>query len=425
MRLRRCLLLSVCSPFLLLSLAAARPSSAVAGAAPTRAPLPLGAPLEDKNFDLLAALERSPAVRSALLADPALGVITRERGYYLKLALKSCKQDIPCTIKAFLWTDEEIGAVSHALRDLYRGNRALRAVVDNNLRTSGAYLLFAGPGGEGLLVNAWESCAHGLNNIHTVYGDGAAPRYPQIDSISLDIQSDDSKQHVATFANQVAAQTPALFFEPSLKAALDLLLLNHRDEAARFEPMEQGENKAALAAIPAIQWSKYSYSVIVVPGAGPEDPNVALSAAGRQRTALAAQRYHAGKAPLILVSGGYVHPAQTRFSEAIEMKRALLEDYHVPESAILVDPHARHTTTNLRNAAREIYRYDIPMTKPVLVVSDQGQIRSIASESFADRCLKELGYLPYRLVNQLSETDLVILPRIESLQVDPMDPLDP
>jgi DUF218 domain len=396
-----------------------------AEAVPAKVPLALRSPVEDKNFFVFAALEQSPAVRSALLADPELGAITRERDYYLKLALKSCKQDIPCTIKALLWTDEEIGAVSRSLRDLYRGNEALRAMVDKNLRESGAYLLFAGLGGEDLLVNAWESCAHGLNNILSVYGAGVAPRYPLIDSISVDIQSDDIKQQVATLADQVAAQTPALFFEPSLKAALELLRLNHRDEAGRFEPMEQGENKAALEAIPAIQWSKYSYSVIVVPGAGPEDPNVALSAAGRQRTALAAERYHAGKAPLILVSGGYVHPAQTRFSEAIEMKRALVEDYHVPESAILVDPHARHTTTNLRNAAREIYRYGIPMNKPVLVISDKGQIHSIASEAFADRNLKELGYLPYQLINQLSETDLVILPRIESLQMDPMDPLDP
>jgi hypothetical protein len=125
-----------------------------AEAVPAKVPLALRSPVEDKNFFVFAALEQSPAVRSALLADPELGAITRERDYYLKLALKSCKQDIPCTIKAFLWTDEEIGAVSRSLRDLYRGNEALRAMVDKNLRESGAYLLFAGLGGEDLLVNA-------------------------------------------------------------------------------------------------------------------------------------------------------------------------------------------------------------------------------------------------------------------------------
>ena len=201
--------------------------------------------------------------------------------------------------------------------------------------------------------------------------------------------------------------------------------MNHRDEAGRFEPMQNTENKAALRAIRSIGWSKYRYSVIVVPGAGPGDPNVALSDAGRRRTALAAQRYHEGAAPLILVSGGYVHPSQTRFSEAMEMKRALLDDYHVPESAILVDPHARHTTTNMRNAAREIYRYKIPMDKPALTVSDAAQIRYIESQGFADRCMKELGYLPYRIVNRVSDTDLAFLPQIQSLEEDPLDPLDP
>jgi uncharacterized SAM-binding protein YcdF (DUF218 family) len=31
------------------------------------------------------------------------------------------------------------------------------------------------------------------------------------------------------------------------------------------------------------------------------------------------------------------------------MKRQLVALFGIPESAILVDPHARHTTTNLRN----------------------------------------------------------------------------
>jgi hypothetical protein len=140
---------------------------------------------------------------------------------------------------------------------------------------------------------------------------------------------------------------------------------------------------------------------------------------------LAEEAYHAGNAPFVLVSGGYVHPSQTRFSEALEMKKALLDDYHVPEAAILVDPHARHTTTNMRNAAREIYRYNMPMNKPALVISDAAQIGNIASQPFADRCLKELGYLPYQLVGRLSDTSLVFLPKAESLQQDPLDPLDP
>jgi hypothetical protein len=36
-----------------------------------------------------------------------------------------------------------------------------------------------------------------------------------------------------------------------------------------------------------------------------------------------------------------------------------------------------------------------------------------------------MGYLPYKIVSQPSDTSLVFLPLIESLQQDPLDPLDP
>jgi hypothetical protein len=249
----------------------------------------------------------------------------------------------------------------------------------------------------------------------------------RLDSISFDLHSADTQRDIASLVNRISAKgsSEKLFFEPSLESALELLNMNHRDEAGRMEPMETGVNEAAVKAIPSIQWKNYDYSVIVVPGAGPSDTETALSASGRRRTELAVEAYHAGKAPFILVSGGYVHPSQTRFAEAVEMRKALLNDYHVPEAAILVDPHARHTTTNMRNAAREIYRYNMPMNKPALVVSDAAQIGYIAGQTFTDRCMKELGYLPYQVINRPSETSLVFLPLKESLQQDPMDPLDP
>ncbi|HTF67117.1 MAG TPA: hypothetical protein VK638_30975, partial [Edaphobacter sp.] len=70
-------------------------------------------------------------------------------------------------------------------------------------------------------------------------------------------------------------------------------------------------------------------------------------------------------------------------------------------------------------------RYSIPMEKAVLVISDKGQIDGIASQAFAYRCLKEMGYLPYKITDRPSETSVVFLPKIESLQQDPLDPLDP
>ncbi|HEV2276213.1 MAG TPA: YdcF family protein [Acidobacteriaceae bacterium] len=394
---------------------------------PVRAPLPLHSPVEDKLFYLLSAITSDSQVRSALGTDAGLREIAAEREDSVQLALQRCKEDVVCTLEPLLWSDEEIHAVSLALRSLYNSNPAVQALVEGTIRPSGAYVLDQSQSGEDLLASAWESSARGIDRILSVYGEGAAPRYPKIDAISFDLQSEQFKQRVQSLVRDVAApqSDSAALFEPSLKVALQLLAMNHRDEAGRFEPMEAGENKAAVRAIRSIPWSRYPYSVIVVPGAGPNDPEVALSEAGRKRIALAAERYHAGQAPLILVSGGFVHPAQTRFSEAIEMKDALLREYQIPEAAILVDPHARHTTTNLRNAAREMYRYNIPLEKPGLIVSDASQIGYIHSKLFADRCLKELGYLPYQIVRQISDTELAFRPTVESLQEDPIEPLDP
>jgi hypothetical protein len=397
----------------------------LAEVSPTKKPLPLHAAVQDKNFYLLSLFQTNSVVRNALASDKVLGQINATRQQHLKSATQTCHESSDCVLQPLIWTDEEIKAVSSALTRIYQTNAHVRKILDSELQSSGTYAFYQQQGDQDLLANAWALCAHGINEVLEVYGEGTRPRYPKIDSISFDVHSSDFQQRIAALTAQTSDAKSQLFFEPSLKTALQLLALNHRDEAGRFEPMEETVNKAALASIPSTHWDNFAFSVIVVPGEGPEDPSVALAEIGRKRTALAAQAYHEGKAPFILVSGGYVHPSQTRFAEAIEMKKALLNDYHVPEEAILVDPHARHTTTNMRNAAREIYRYNMPTSKPALVVSDPAQTTYIQSQILADRCRKELGYLPYQIVTRPSDTSLVFLPAIDSLQQNPLDPLDP
>jgi hypothetical protein len=383
-------------------------------------------PIVDKNFYLLSALSRSTVAEQALAADPAIAGIVSARRNEIDGAERRCKQDVACQLRAIAWTDEEILTVSLALQQLGDSDPAVKAVVDNDVRPAVVYPLLSKLTSGQMLARAWEICAHGLNNILAVYGQGAAPRYPEIDSISFDMKSDEAKQRItAVVAAESAPDAGAHpFYELTLQTALTLLNLNHRDEAGRHEPMEDGVNKAVVAAIATTAWKNYPYTVIVVPGLGPNDPQTALTEGGRQRITLAAQAYRAHKAPFILVSGGYVHPSQTRFSEAIEMKRALMADLHVPEAAIIVDPHARHTTTNMRNAVREIFRYGIPTDKPGLVISNPGQDASIMGPQLT-RCLIELGYAPYRIVGKNSDTEAVFLPLVDSLEQDPADPLDP
>src|SRR5204862_6520487 len=144
--------------------------------------------------------------------------------------------------------------------------------------------------------------------------------------------------------------------------------------------------------VKSIKWRDYPYSFILVLGSGPQD-STRLSPIGAKRADVGAQLFLQHKAPLIILSGGHVHPMQTPYCEAIEMKKYVMEKYKIPETSILVDPHARHTTTNLRNAARLAVRYRIPATLALLTSSESHSVAT-TSDEFRTRCLNELGYFP-------------------------------
>jgi len=355
--------------------------------------------IQDKNFLVLTLLERTPAVA----ADRDLHAILAT-----KLAAHDCD--------TYRFTDDEIERAANALRHL----AAVRELA-NTPAMRRAYVR----DDDDRIAKAWIDAAHGINHIIDVYGLGKPPRYPDIDSISFDPKSEDFADLLRTMTAVVRERKFTMFFQPSLQFALHLLAINGRDEAGRFEPLDSTVNAAVLRHIPKIAWKDFRYTAILLPGYGPERRDVALSPEGRLRTELAARRFHVHEAPLIIVSGGYVHPSQTKYCEAIEMKRALVDDFGVPADAIVVEPHARHTTTNLRNAARLMARYRIPLDRPALVTTSEGHSAMIAGQPFAERCLHELGYLPATIGRRISQFDLEFIPRKESTQIDPMDPLDP
>ena len=401
--------------------------SCVAAAQPLHAPVRFEAPVQDKNFYLLSMLERTPDVRDSVKAEPALARIAAERLAALDKAAKTCNLDLDCYTAAFQWSDAQAKDAGNALAGLYRTSAAVRRLTDGALRASGMYVRYQNLTGDQLLDHAWADCIHGINRMIDVYGLGKAPRYPAIDSITYDVKTD-AWRHVVqnlTATLEDNRGSLAIFSSPSMRFALELMWLNHRDEAGRFEPMETGENALAVRRIKSTDWAKYPYSVIVVPGAGNDLPGFRLSPEGKLRDEIAVKRFREGKAPFLLVSGGFVHPSQTEFAEAIEMKRDLMMRFGIPADAILVDPHARHTTTNMRNAARLMYRYGMPFDKKALVTTDLGQSQSIESPAFAKRCMDELGYVPQQILGRTSPFDLEFLPTLDSLQADPQDPLDP
>lgn len=395
-------------------------------AEPDHTPLGLKDPVQDKNFYLLSVLQRTPGAREAVRNDPALAHFTAGRLDALDHAVKSCDTDIECNAAAFRWSDAQIADGGHALAALHATSPAVRTLAAE-LNTSGVYVRYQDlPAGE-LLERAWADCIRGINRAIDVYASGKPPRYPLIDSITYDPKSDAYRRVIQNLVAVLHEDRSGLDlpWSASLRFALELMTLNNRDEAGRFEPMETGENAGVLRRVKSIDWTRYAYTAIVVPGAGGDRPGIHLSPSGKLRDEIAAIRFREGKAPFILVSGGFVHPNQTEFAEALEMKRDLVSRLAVPADAIIVDPHARHTTTNMRNAARLLYRYAIPFDRKALVTTDPGQSQYIENQLFSTRCLEELGYVPFRLLGRTSAFDLEFLPSKESLHIDPRDPLDP
>ena len=383
--------------------------------------------VEAKNYYLLALIQANKEARTLLETDSILVRLARTKVQQLKTSLSECKSESRCYTERMKFSPDDIRTIGSQLARLYSPGNALGKLVTDHLIPSGTYYLYKNLSPDKLLVKAWEQDAAGINFAIGVYAQGQKPNYPAIDSIGFNVRDARYVRVVNACTQAVWDETrnSTLFFEPSLTSALRFLEINEREHAADFEPMATGENRAAYEKVAKVNWSKYPYTVILVPGAGPDDPTVPLSASGMLRCRVAALRYREGMAPFVVVSGGRVHPYKTRFSEAFEMKRYLMAVMGIPEDAIIIEPHARHTTTNMRNCARLIYRYGMPFDKPCLASTTKSQSYYITDGVLEKRCQQELGYVPYRNGKRLSDTESEFYPLLESLQINPTEPLDP
>jgi hypothetical protein len=366
-----------------------------------------GEPVQDKSFYLLTLLRQIDDLADALAGDSALAALSAERDDAFRDAAASCGADVDCYAAALQWGEIDIDEAAEELVRLFLVESA-DPLVAPHMRPAGDFQLYDAETDEDLLTAAWRDALGALNGVF----DRFARALPAatLDELAGDIAD--------------AHPAPLALFEPLLMVGIESMLALDRDEAGRYEPLAEGENRAAVERIPTIDWDAFRFPVMLVPGQGPEIEGLPLSGLGRWRCDLAAHRYLAGVTPLIVFSGGHVHPDQTPFSEAVEMKRYVMDEYGIPESAILIDPHARHTTTNLRNLVRFIARLGIPSDRPALVTTDLGQAFYIEF-MLNGRCDEELGYRPYRLIRRVTSTDACMLVNPTSLYADARDPLDP
>ncbi len=185
------------------------------------------------------------------------------------------------------------------------------------------------------------------------------------------------------------------------------------------------ENAAALRSAALLVRSAAPYDLLIVPGftpAGAENPLSEVHPVAASRLDEAIALYREGKARLLLVSGGNVQPEGTPYVEASLMKTYLLA-HGVPPSAIVVEPCARHSTTNLRNAGRFMLKYHL---RTALVVTSADQAFYFANagvSTFQLRSNDDLGYMVGELHGKTATT-VEFAPSHEVLRRGP-DPLDP
>ena len=392
---------------------------------PTYPFLHSGSEVQDKNFYVLTLLEQLPEVSTLLAEDPYLEHLRQEQIDSLQDIVSRCHYAIGCSVHPYYWSDRLVHESGARMLRLLERHPAVYGNLMDNMRASGYFYRFHNLPDSAMFMRSWEDACKGITYIIQAYTTNQDLIYPQIDSTTFPVTSIHYKVLVAETIQMLDHRKQHLheFFEPSLKLALGLLFDNYRDEAARFEPLDS-TNEASYRLVRHIHWDAYPYSVIMIPGEGPEN-NRNISIMGMHRCELGAEQYRAGKAPFIVVSGGYVHPFQTPYCEADQMKKYLVDQLGIPASAVILEPHARHTTTNIRNTNRILYRQGFPVDKPVLCTSTPTQIDYILETSFSDRNQQYLKYVPYSRIKRLDAFNLEYYPVKASLQMDAIDPLDP
>jgi hypothetical protein len=353
--------------------------------------------LSHRLFPLFDTLGGDPSVVDTIAANPAIAAMLRTR----QARRTACAEDVACVAQAMIWTPPEAITFTSAVP-------AGVSAADDGARAQATREI------------------EGINTVVRTFGLGQVPRYPQIDGAGpVDPAETQARLQAATWLSRTPRAGSIQALDPSADFALALLDASDRIDAIGFEPLTGGLNAAPMKRAHGLDWKRYRYSAMIVTGVGPETTDMPLSAFGKYHLRLAATRYAQGDIPFIIVSGGRAHPRATRFTEAVEMRRALIERYGVPADAVVIEPYARHTTTNLRNATRLLMTMHAPLDRDTLIICNPAQNATIESPVFVQRNDRELGYQPGTVGRRISPTELEFRPSPKSARVDPRDPLDP
>jgi len=387
--------------------------------------------LQDKLFYLLTVIQKSDY--QVIIEQPEFKTL-RERYKSLFAEVSNSTSLSKAVRQKFLISKTESESLKRAFVRAYNSDVLMRDIVKKELLPSGNWeMYYAGTTDTTFLKLVVEQTVAAVDTIINQYLVGTKSQYPE-DGPSdnngpKNLYTSDYARQFIDAINSIDKNSTTVLNLP-IATALSLLTMINRDEAVRFEPLATGENKAVIENIKNIVWNNYTYASLIVPGDSPnsEGDAINLSESAKKHVQYAVEAYNGGLAPVIIISGANVYPyyPPTQYFEAIEMKKYMMQTYSIPENVILVDPCGRHTTTNLRNAARLIIKSGIPRYKKSLIVTTKSQNDIIEAPSYATRCNLELGYMPGKLGERIADVRLEFTPNnINVLTLNSKDPLDP
>ena len=369
-----------------------------------------------KNCYLFTLLATIPQYKSALEQVDFFNDLSVSRLDKLKTSA-----DATSAMNAMRFSTTLITKWANTFADLWEEGNVWDMLVKQHLWPSGMYDKVKGKNAKATLSAAFSQDALYINRIIGIYGiKNLTPHCSDDVATATD-------NELAGMINWVRNQAQAgqNMFDLSLMTCRAILQANGRENTPiLFEPYATVGNACAMDALRTMNWANYSYGVILCPGAGPDNYATALTSSSKDRCNYAINEYKAKRAPFIMVSGGKVHPAKTNYCEAYEMKKYLMSQ-GIPESAIIMEPQARHTPTNFRNCARIMFRAGMPVDKPCVAVCEHAPLVKFYDGTLQARFTSELGYQAVTFGKELNNNCVEFSINPMSLTIGVNDTLDP
>lgn len=206
--------------------------------------------LANKNFPFLSSLlSHEPLNRLVSENDEFNRILIKKReAIQSTLNSSQSRSIIPreSIVSSFEWQNEEISLVIEQIRKI--SSEAKVDAIFQEMKNNRQFSFQEPKSGADWIDQTLERELNGMNRIIQIYALAENPNSPQIDSLSYHVNSSYYQKVINVVALNLSDDVDAMnyFFEPTMNFALWLLEINKRDEAARFEPMELGENAMAV-----------------------------------------------------------------------------------------------------------------------------------------------------------------------------------